>query len=37
MRVGPWFSNTWSGRRQSRINLLLVIVILLFVAWKSFF
>lgn len=37
MRVGPSFSNTWWGRRHSKINLLLLVVILLFVAWKSFF
>jgi hypothetical protein len=37
MRVGPWFSNTWWGRRHIKINFLILVVLLLFVLWKSFF
>ena len=35
--VGPWFSNTWWGKRHFKINVSLVIALLLFLSWKSFF
>jgi hypothetical protein len=36
-KVGPWFSNTWWGKRHFKINVSLVIALLLFLLWKSFF
>lgn len=36
-KVGPWFGNTWWGKRHFRINVSLVIALLLFLLWKSFF
>jgi hypothetical protein len=36
-KVGPWFSNTWWGKRHFKINVSLVIALLLFLWWKSFF
>ena len=36
-KVGPWFSSTWWGKRHFTINVVLVIALLLFLLWKSFF
>jgi hypothetical protein len=36
-KVGPWFSNTGRGKRHFKINVSLVIALLLFLLWKSFF
>ena len=36
-KVGPWFSNTCSGKRHFMINVSLVIALLLFLLWASFF
>lgn len=36
-KVGPWLSNAWWGKRHFRINISLVIGVLLFLLWKSFF
>jgi hypothetical protein len=35
--VGPWFSTTRVGRLKDRISVGLVVAILLFCLWKSFF
>jgi hypothetical protein len=35
--VGPWFSHTRAGRTKDRISIALVVVILVFCLWKSFF
>jgi hypothetical protein len=35
--VGPWFSKTRFGKTNGRINGIIVIAILLFCLWKSFF
>jgi hypothetical protein len=36
-KVGPWFSNTWWGRRHLAMNISLAIALLVFVLWKSLF
>jgi hypothetical protein len=36
-KIGPWFGNTWWGKRHFKINVSLVIALLLFLLWKSFF
>jgi hypothetical protein len=36
-KVGPWFSSTWWGKRHLKINVSLLIALLLFLLWKSFF
>jgi hypothetical protein len=36
-QVGPWFSNTRWGKMHFRINASLIIALLLFMLWKSFF
>jgi hypothetical protein len=33
----PWFSKTWWGKRHAAINVSLVVALLLFLLWKSFF
>jgi hypothetical protein len=35
--VGPWFSKTRLGKTNGRVNGAIVIAILLFCLWKSFF
>jgi hypothetical protein len=35
--VGPWFSKTRCGTTNGRINGLIVLAILLFCLWKSFY
>jgi hypothetical protein len=35
--VGPWFSKTRWGKANGRINGLIVLAILLFCLWKSFY
>ena len=34
---GPWWSKTWWGKRHTVVNVTIVVIILLFMAWKSFF
>jgi hypothetical protein len=34
---GPWFSNTWWGKRHAAISYSLVVAMLLFLLWKSLF
>lgn len=36
-KVGPWFSNTRWGKWHTRINVSVVVALLLFMLWKSFF
>jgi hypothetical protein len=36
-RIGPWWSNTWWGKRSDAINVTVTIVILAFCLWKAFF
>jgi hypothetical protein len=36
-KVGPWLSNTWWDTRHFKINVSLVIALLLFLWWTSFF
>ena len=36
-KVGPWFSKTRLGKWNDRVNVVLVVAILLFVLYKSFF
>ena len=35
--VGPWFSRTGFGKWHGRINAALVIIVSLFILWKSIF
>jgi hypothetical protein len=35
-KIGPWFSNTWWGKRSDRVNIAFVIAMLCFMLWKSF-
>lgn len=35
--VGPWFSKTRWGKTHGRLNGLIVLAILLFCLWKSFY
>ena len=35
--VGPWFSKKRWGKWSDRINVAVVVALLLFVLWKSFF
>ena len=32
---GPWFSNTWWGKRTTAVNITIVVALLLFMLWKS--
>jgi preprotein translocase subunit SecE len=34
--IDPWFSKTWWGKRTDAINTTVVILLLLFMLWKSF-
>ena len=34
-RYGPWWTNTWWGRRATTANVSLVVVLVLFVVWKA--
>jgi dipeptide/tripeptide permease len=36
-KVGPWFSNTWWGKRHVVVSVSLVLAIGLFLLWKSLF
>jgi hypothetical protein len=36
-KYGPWFSNTSWGKRHTAINVALLVALLLFIAWKSFY
>ena len=36
-KVGPWFSKTRWGKWSDRINVSIVVALLLFMLWKSFF
>jgi hypothetical protein len=33
--VGPWWSKTWWGRRHTAVNVTFVVVMLLYMLWKS--
>jgi hypothetical protein len=35
--VGPWFGHTWWGKRHFKISVSLLIALLTFFLWKSFF
>jgi hypothetical protein len=35
--VGPWFSRTRMGRCKDRSSIAIVVALLLFCLWKSFF
>jgi len=35
--IGPWGSNTWWGKRTAAINVAIVVAVLLFLAWRTFF
>jgi hypothetical protein len=35
--VGPWFSKTSMGKWKDRSNIAIVVAVLLFCLWKSFF
>jgi hypothetical protein len=35
-KIGPWFSNTWWGKRHFVVNAVFVVGMLLFMLWKSF-
>jgi hypothetical protein len=32
---GPWWRNTWCGRRTTAANVTIVVVVLLFCLWKA--
>jgi len=34
--IGPWWANTWLGKRTTLVNLAIVAAILAFVVWKTF-
>jgi hypothetical protein len=34
---GPWWANTWWGKRTVVVNISIVVLLLLFLAWKAFF
>jgi len=36
-RVGPWWSNTWWGKRKDAVSIITVLVILAFCLWKAYF
>jgi hypothetical protein len=36
-KVGPWFSTTRWGKWHDRISVSVVVALLLFMLWKSFF
>jgi hypothetical protein len=34
---GPWWANTWWGKRTTTINISIAIALLLFMLWKTLF
>ena len=34
-RRGPWWANTWWGRRTTVLNLSILVVLFLFLLWKA--
>jgi F0F1-type ATP synthase membrane subunit a len=36
-KLGPWFSDTWWGKRTAKINVTLTMAAILFLLWKSLF
>ena len=36
-RIGPWWSNTWWGKRKDAISVAITLIILAFCVWKAFF
>lgn len=32
---GPWWRNTWWGRRTAAVNLSIVVIVLLILLWKT--
>ena len=36
-KVGPWFSNTWWGKRHFTVTVWVVGALLAFLLWKSVF
>jgi hypothetical protein len=34
-RHGPWWAETWWGRRTPTVNLIIAVILLLFIVWKA--
>lgn len=34
---GPWWSNTWWGKRTATVNVSIAVALLLFMLWKALF
>ena len=34
---GPWWSNTWWGKRTAAVNVSIAVALLLFMLWKALF
>jgi hypothetical protein len=32
---GPWWSNTWWGKRTTAVNVSIAVILLLFMLWKA--